>query len=207
MLSRSAAAGTQQAVPRSEGAQALTRRSGAVQRSGGAPQRAPSGRRSAQQAIRHPAGTQELHSAQGARSGAQGASRWCSAQGALRDAQGRSGVDQGRSGAHQALRGCVVLSRGLAGGTGAVQCSGGAQALSWRSRATRQAGGIQAPRGRAVLGGPGAQQAPRGFPALRGLSGAKQALSGRSVGAQALIKHPGAVQRPAGAQPQALNRR
>ena len=92
VLSRRAAAGTQRAVPRSGCAQALTERSGAVQRSGGAQQRAPSWRCSAKQAIRRAAGTQELHSAQGALSGARWASRWCSAQGALSDAQGRSGV-------------------------------------------------------------------------------------------------------------------
>ena len=99
-LSRSTAAGTQQAVPRS----------------GGAQQRAPSWRCSAQQALRCPAGTQELLSAQGALSGAEEASRWLSAQGALSEPQGRSRVAQGRSGAHQALRGCAVLSRRSATG-------------------------------------------------------------------------------------------
>ena len=152
-LSRSAAVGTQQAVPRSGGAQALTRRSGAVQRSGGAQQRAPSWRCSAQQALRRPAGTQELHSAQGALSGAQGASRWCSAQGALCDAQGRSGVAQGRSGAHQVLRGRAMLSRRLAGGTGAVQCSRGAHALSWRSGPRGKQGASKLPEAVLCSGG------------------------------------------------------
>ena len=181
-LSRSTAAGTQQAVPRS----------------GGAQQRAPSWRCSAQQALRRPAGTQLVAQRSGGaqrnsgalkgcpgalrRTGAvqcsvgaqpPGPSRLCSTPVAVRcptgsqgprSAQGRLGGAQGLSGAHQAPRLRAVLSKHLA----AQQVLRGWGALWGRSDS---------------------QQAPQGHVASRGCSGAQgdPSAGGGGGGERALL--------------------